>query len=96
MALAITGVWFLGLLWQDQPFAYDTARAWFRNPWHYALSLIFALSLLIHFYLGLNKIMNDYVHDAKMHKTIMNIALLCSWIAAMGFVGILTVLLGVL
>ena len=93
IVLAVTGVWLLVLLLQDQPFAYEAACAWFQNPWHYILILIFVLSLLIHFYLGLEKIMNDYVHDEKVHKMIMGIILACSWIAAVGCVGILTTLL---
>lgn len=96
IALAITGVWLLVLVLQDQPFAYEAARDWFKDPLHYALSLVFALGLLIHFYLGLEKILNDYVHNEKVHKIIMGTTLVCSWIAAVGFIGILTVLLSLL
>lgn len=93
IALAIAGVWLLVLLLQDHPFAYDAARLWFRNPWHYGLSLIFALSLSIHFYFGLEKIMNDYIKDEAVHKVIMRVIMISTCMAAVGCVEFLTVLL---
>jgi succinate dehydrogenase / fumarate reductase membrane anchor subunit len=91
VGLAITGIWFLILLLQDRPFAYDAARLWFRSPWHYALSLLFSLSLLIHFYFGLEKIVNDYVHDERLHRVIMHIIMVWTWVGVVGCVGFLTI-----
>lgn len=61
-ALVILGIWFvilvLGLLGAD----YGTARATLARPWNALLMIAFVLAMFWHAALGLQVVIEDYVH----------------------------------
>ena len=71
VALALLGVWFvltvLCLLHAD----YATARAAVAKPWNALLLIVFVLSMFWHAVLGLQVVVEDYVHTRWKEVVLM-------------------------
>ena len=87
MALIVLGVWFvilvLGLLHDD----YATARAAVAKPWNAVLLIAFLVSMFWHAVLGLQVVIEDYVHTRWKEVTLL---------VVIKFIAVLCVLAGTL
>ena len=86
-ALVVLGIWFvitvLGLLHAD----YATARATVARPWNALLLIAFVLTMFWHAVLGLQVVVEDYVHTRWKEVVLL---------AAIKFLAVLGALAGVL
>lgn len=90
MALIVLAVWFvltvLGLLHAD----YATARAAVAQPWNALLLITFVITLFWHAVLGLQVVVEDYVHT---HWRALGLLLAIRFLAVLGaLAGVLAVL----
>jgi succinate dehydrogenase / fumarate reductase, membrane anchor subunit len=71
MALVVLGIWFvvlvLGLLHAD----YATARAAIGKPWNALLLIAFLMTVFWHAVLGLQVVIEDYVHTRWQEVVLM-------------------------
>jgi succinate dehydrogenase / fumarate reductase membrane anchor subunit len=76
MALVLLGIWFvvlvLGLLHAD----YATARAAIGKPWNALLLIVFLVAMFWHAVLGLQVVIEDYVHTRWQEVVLMVLAVL--------------------
>jgi succinate dehydrogenase / fumarate reductase, membrane anchor subunit len=87
VALIALGIWFvilvLGLLHSD----YATARAAVAKPWNAILLIAFLVSMFWHAVLGMQVVIEDYVHTRWKELTLL---------VAIKFIAVLCVLAGTL
>jgi len=62
MALVLLGAWFLLALMQLGSFDYDTVRHWIGRPVNSILLLLLTGALAYHSLLGVQVVIEDYVH----------------------------------
>jgi succinate dehydrogenase / fumarate reductase membrane anchor subunit len=62
VALLILGLWFLYSLLQLDGFAHATVSAWIGRPFTGVMMLLLCLTLAWHSYLGVQVVLEDYVH----------------------------------
>lgn len=62
VALLLLGVWFLIALLQLPGFEYDDVHDWAARPWNGILLLLLFLTLAFHSNLGIQVVIEDYVH----------------------------------
>jgi len=62
VALLILGLWFLISLLQLDDFAHATVSAWIGRPFVGVMMLLLCLTLAWHSYLGVQVVLEDYVH----------------------------------
>ena len=89
VGLALLSVWFLASLALLGGFDYGAVTAWIGNPCNAALLTLFVATLSYHSQLGVQVIVEDYVHGAL--KTIM-IVLSTFFHVAIAVLGIVAVL----
>jgi succinate dehydrogenase / fumarate reductase membrane anchor subunit len=65
--LTFLGLWFIVSIITGIGQTYDETIQWVRQPQNYILSLLLFLSLMIHMYLGMEVIIDDYVHISFWH-----------------------------
>ena len=64
VGLLILGCWFLASLQQLDGFDLVTVSDWLSRPWNAVLLLLLGLTLCYHSALGLQVVIEDYVHGA--------------------------------
>jgi len=65
--LTFLGLWFVWGLMNGVGQDYDQTVQWLKEPKNYVLSLLFFLSLIYHMFLGLEVIIDDYIHISFWH-----------------------------
>ncbi len=63
-ALIPLGLWFAFSLLNFTQLDYATVAIWAAQPWHAILLILLLVALLFHSNLGLQVVVDDYVHDA--------------------------------
>jgi succinate dehydrogenase / fumarate reductase membrane anchor subunit len=95
VALAVLGGWFLIALIRLPDFAFDTAAQWLRQPLHAVLLLLFVAASCYHSYLGLQVVVEDYVHAVALKvATLIALSLAHLFVAALALYAVLKVALG--
>jgi succinate dehydrogenase / fumarate reductase, membrane anchor subunit len=89
VALALLGVWFIASLASLGSFDYSAVTAWIARPWNAALLSIFVAVMSYHSHLGVQVVIEDYVHGAA--KTI-SIVLSNFFHVLVGVLGVVAVL----
>ena len=64
VALGALGIWFLLALIALPDFAQDTVATWIGQPWNALFLLLLGLSVAYHSALGVQVVIEDYVHGA--------------------------------
>jgi succinate dehydrogenase / fumarate reductase membrane anchor subunit len=74
VALLLLGVWFLASLLRLPGFAYDDVHQWLLRPWNGILLLLLFLTLALHSSLGIQVVVEDYVHHpfARISLLVLN------------------------
>ena len=65
--LTFLGLWFVWSVVNGLGQNYEDTIAWLRIPKNYVLSLLFFLSLTYHMYLGIDVVIDDYIHISFWH-----------------------------
>ena len=89
VALLLLGVWFIISLLLLRDFEYATVTAWIRNPYDATALVIFVATLAYHSQLGVQVVIEDYVHGVT--KTVA-IVLANFFHVAIGVLGVIAVL----
>ena len=63
MLLLIFSLWFVSSFLSDLSFSLEKARGFLKKPWNASLLIILLLSSFYHMWLGLQVIIEDYVHS---------------------------------
>lgn len=72
IALAPLGLWFvISLVFHPDLKTYDGFQAWMTKPTHCIALLLLVLSLFYHGYLGLQVIIEDYIHHCLTRITLL-------------------------
>ena len=73
-ALIVLGAWFLLALSTSTVLDYEAVRQWIRQPWTSVMLLLLGLTLSYHSSLGLQVVIEDYVHGhfVKIVSLILN------------------------
>lgn len=75
---------------------FDTARAWMALPWNTVFALLFTITTFYHGQLGLQVIIEDYVHTRWLEVTLqIAVKLFALLFAVMGALAILRIAFGV-
>jgi succinate dehydrogenase / fumarate reductase membrane anchor subunit len=83
VAVAVLGVWLVVLLGTVGDSSYETMRQIFAHPVTATLSIALALSLYYHGYLGLQVVIEDYVHHRPTEVTLMILLRFAAVLAAL-------------
>lgn len=62
IALAVLGLWFLGVMMALPDFSYASVAAWLSVPWNAVLLSLLGITLAYHSALGVQVVIEDYVH----------------------------------
>ena len=62
VAMAVLGTWFLWSLLLLADFEQSTVQAWIGRPWNSVLLLLLGITLAYHSSLGVQVVIEDYVH----------------------------------
>ncbi|MFK7816815.1 MAG: succinate dehydrogenase, hydrophobic membrane anchor protein [Gammaproteobacteria bacterium] len=73
--------------------SYETVRAWLETPYVAVLLILFVVATFYHSQLGLQVIVEDYVHGWLKVVTLIFINFLCVALAVTGIVALLKILL---
>lgn len=65
--LTVLGLWFVWSLTTGVGQDYNQTVQWIQEPRNYILSLLLFLSLVYHMFLGLEVIIDDYIHISFWH-----------------------------
>ncbi len=63
VALAFLGLWFAAALISLDSYDYRTVRAFLEIPWNAVLTGLLLFTLLYHSHLGVQVVIEDYVHE---------------------------------
>jgi succinate dehydrogenase / fumarate reductase membrane anchor subunit len=63
-ALALLGLWFAFAIASLDDYAYETVVAWIQQPATSVLLILTALTASYHSYLGVQVVIEDYVHES--------------------------------
>lgn len=87
MGNLLLGLWFIVSLIRLPDMSYATITAWLGSPWAAAPMALLIINVCWHFRLGLQVIIEDYVHDAMKFVTL---ALLHIWTFAAGALALIS------
>jgi len=94
-ALVLLGLWFVALVLSLLHADYATAKAAVANPWNALLLILFVVTAFWHAVLGLQVVIEDYVHtrwkEVALLVAIKFLAVLC---ALAGVLSVLRIALG--
>jgi succinate dehydrogenase / fumarate reductase membrane anchor subunit len=89
-ALVLLGIWFVATVLVLLHADYDTARATVARPWNALLLVAFVLTMFWHAVLGLQVVIEDYVHT-RWKEVVLLVAI--KFLAVLGaLAGVLAVL----
>jgi len=95
VALLILGLWFLFSLLQLDNFAHATVSDWLSRPFSGVMMLLFCLTIAWHSYLGVQVVLEDYVHGPLIKVVSLLISrFMHAFIAIAAVLAILKVSLG--
>ncbi len=95
LALVLLGVWFIWLVLKMLHLDYTAAHALIAQPWNVILMFAFVISVFWHAQLGLQVVVEDYVHTHGWQLTLqIAIKFLCFLGAAASVFAILRIALG--
>jgi succinate dehydrogenase / fumarate reductase, membrane anchor subunit len=89
IGLALLGAWFIASLLCLKDLDYSTVTEWIRRPFDAALLSLFVATLAYHSQLGVQVVIEDYVHGAT--KTV-SIVLSSFFHVVIGVLGVISVL----
>lgn len=94
VALALLGVWFIGSLVCLDSFEYGAVTAWMGGPVNATLLSLFVATLAYHSQLGVQVVIEDYVHGTLKTVSIVLSNFLHVVVGALGVVSVLRVAFG--
>jgi succinate dehydrogenase / fumarate reductase membrane anchor subunit len=95
VGLVPLGIWFAASLLGLGSFEYSVVLPWVAQPWHAILLILLLLTLLLHSNLGLQIVVEDYVHGgAERVITLVVIRLLHVVLAVAGTYALVVISLG--
>jgi succinate dehydrogenase / fumarate reductase membrane anchor subunit len=95
VALALLVVWFLWLVLTSLHSDYATAHALLAQPWNAVLMIAFVIALFWHAQLGLQVVVEDYVHARGLEIALqLAIKFLCFLGAAASVLAVIRIALG--
>jgi len=95
VALALLGVWFVVSLACLGSFEYGAVTGWIAAPFNATLLSIFIVTLMVHSQLGLQVVIEDYVHGATKTVSIVLSNFIHVVVGTLGVVSVLRVAFGV-
>ena len=95
VALIPLGLWLVYVLMTREDFSRQAWRDFLALPWHAALAALALLSMLWHSYLGIEVIIEDYVHTPGRERALRILSGALHLVAAAaGLFGLLEILKG--
>ena len=94
VALVPLTLWFVASLIAQTGSDYTTFIAWLRTPLAATLMILLLIALFHHAALGLQVVIEDYVHSGAKFASVMAVRLGCFALAVAGIVAILRIVLG--
>ena len=94
VGLALLGAWFIVSLLCLSNFEYGTVTAWIRNPCNATLLSIFVATLAYHSQLGVQVVIEDYVHGALKTASIVLSNFFHVVVGSLGVVSVLRIAFG--
>ncbi len=95
VALLILVLWLLGSLVSLNDASYTQVVAWLQSPWNAIVLVLFLASVFYHSYLGVQVVVEDYVHnDGLKVVTLVASAFLHALLAVAGTFAVLRIALG--
>lgn len=86
IALIPLGLWFLSCCLDFQTMAYENILRWIAEPLHFAGFLAFLIASLYHAYLGMQTVLEDYIHHTcAKNSSIILLKLTGSGLFILGF-----------
>lgn len=83
VAVTVLGIWLVVLLGTAGDSGYEAMRQTFAHPVTATLTIALALSLYYHGYLGLQVVIEDYVHHRPTEVTLMILVRFAAFLAAL-------------
>jgi succinate dehydrogenase / fumarate reductase membrane anchor subunit len=93
-ALVLPAIWFAASLIAHSGSDYDTFRRWLREPINTALMVLLLVTLFWHAALGLQVVIEDYVHSGAKIWALLVMRFACFALAAVGIIAALRIALG--
>lgn len=94
IALIPLGLWFVGFFLFLITSSYEEAYAAFLSPWTVALAISFIIALFYHASLGIQVILEDYIHHRlTCWMLIIGTRLFCFFLTVLSIISILKVFL---
>jgi len=94
ISLVPLGLWFVFSVLGLDHGQYEIVRAWIADPAHAILLLLLILALLYHSYLGLQVVIEDYVHGATKIATLISVQFIHVLVAVSSIYAIIAVSVG--
>ena len=95
LALIPLSLWFAASLMHVVYGDYGAAAHWVHTPWVAVLLVLLLLTVFYHAYLGVQVVVEDYVHgEALKIATLLGVKFLCALLAAAGVFAVLRIALG--
>jgi succinate dehydrogenase / fumarate reductase membrane anchor subunit len=94
VALVPLTLWFVASIIAHTGSDYDTFIAWLRTPLANVLMILLVIALFYHTALGLQVVIEDYVHSGVKFAALVAMRLGCFALAAAGIVSTLRIALG--
>jgi succinate dehydrogenase / fumarate reductase membrane anchor subunit len=91
VALVPLTLWFAAGIIAHTSSDYITSTAWLRTPFAVALMILLLLALFYHTALGLQVVIEDYVHSGVKFVAVIAVRLGCFALATLGIVAVLSV-----
>jgi succinate dehydrogenase / fumarate reductase, membrane anchor subunit len=91
VALALLGVWFVASIFCATSFEYSAVTTWIANPIHATLLSVFIAALAYHSQLGVQVVIEDYVHGATKTVTIVLSTFFHVIVGALGVISVLRI-----
>jgi len=94
VALVLPAIWFAASLIAHSRSDYDTFIRWLREPINTALTVLLLVTLFWHAALGLQVVIEDYVHSGAKIWALLVMRFACFALAAVGIIAALRIALG--
>ena len=94
VALVLLGLWFLFGLVGLPNLAYDTVVAWVASPLNAVLLILLIGTAVYHSLLGVQVVVEDYLHHGKKVVTLLALQFIHYLVAALGIFSVLRIAFG--